>query len=88
MKKNTKIKSQPNIWFNIKELRSYLPYEPTMLTIYCLIKNHQMPFHRYERNLRFLESEIKQWLTKGIKRSVSEIKAEADNYLIKKRKGQ
>lgn len=70
-------------WFNIDELINYLPDRPAKATIYGLVHNRKIPFHKDEgqKNLRFSKSEIDTYLSKGKVKTFSEIEAEADNYL-------
>jgi len=73
-------------WFTIEELCEYLPDKPAKSTIYGYIHSMSIPFHKTTKRLRFLKSEIDTWLKSGKRQTVSEIEAEADQYLVKKKR--
>lgn len=77
-------KKEPEIisdnWFNIDQLREYLPDKPARATIYGWVSNRQIPYHKGGKRLRFLKSEIDQWLSTGKRKSESELQTEAENY--------
>ena len=72
-------------WFNIDELCEYLPDKPAKATVYGYVHSLSIPFHKTTKRLRFLKSEIDNWLKQGRKKTLAEITGEADRYLIKKR---
>ena len=74
-------------WFTIDELCEYLPDKPAKATVYGYVHSLSIPFHKTTKRLRFLKSEIDLWLKSGKRKTVSEIEAEADQYLIKRKKG-
>jgi excisionase family DNA binding protein len=74
-------------WFTIDELCEYLPDKPAKATVYGYVHTLSIPFHKTTKRLRFLKSEIDLWLKSGKRKTVSEIEAEADQYLIKRKKG-
>src|SRR4051812_28870264 len=73
-------------WFDLNELCNYLPDKPAKATAYGWIHAGSLPCHKGQKKLRFLKSEIDQWLLSGKKKTVSEIEAEAHSYLIKQKR--
>jgi excisionase family DNA binding protein len=72
-------------WFDLKELCEYLPDKPVKATVYGWVHSGSIPCHKGRKKLRFLKSEIDNWLKLGKKKTTGETSCEADNYL--KRKG-
>lgn len=54
-------------WFDINELRNYLPDKPSKMTVYGWVHDRSIPFHKGAKKLRFLKSEIDSWLRNGKK---------------------
>ncbi len=71
-------------WLNLNQLCQYLPDKPAKATVYGWVHHRLIPCHKGGRNLRFLKSEINNWLKQGKKSTISEINAETDNYLARK----
>ena len=74
-------------WFNVDELIKYLPDKPAKATIYGWVSTRQIPHHKGGKKLRFLKSEIDQWLSHGKRKSENELQQEALQYLNKKKGG-
>jgi len=53
-------------WFCIKELSDYLPIKNTVSTIRRKAQQKLIPHHGRGRDIRFLKSEIDQWLRTGV----------------------
>lgn len=68
-------------WFDIDELCAYLPDKPVKATVYGWVHNNVIPYSKGTKKLRFLKSEIDEWLKSGRKQTVSEINANAHKYL-------
>lgn len=68
------------VWFNIDELREYLPDRPAKTTIYGWVSNRQIPHHKGGKKLRFLKSEIDKWLEAGKRQSNTELEDRASAY--------
>ena len=81
-------KQEPKIesdkWMNLPELIEYLPDHPATATIYSWVSSRKIPHHKGAKALRFLKSEIDQWLSSGKRKSESELQAEAESYQSKK----
>lgn len=74
-----------NRWLNVDELIEYHPDHPAKATIYGWVSNHEIPYHKGGKKLRFLQSEIDNWLSSGKRKSKGELKAEAENYCSTKK---
>lgn len=74
-------------WFNIDELKDYLPDHPAKQTIYGWVSKREIPFHKGGKKLRFLQSDIDKWLSCGKRKGESELRDEANNYCETKRIG-
>ncbi|OFX55475.1 MAG: hypothetical protein A2046_12330 [Bacteroidetes bacterium GWA2_30_7] len=77
-----------NQWFNLTELCNYLPDRPAKATIYGMVSKGLIPNHKTGKKLRFLKSEIDNFLLAGKQKTVSEIADEVDNHLIKTRRAK
>ena len=84
---NNEHQPDPDCWFDLNELCEYLPDKPAKATVYGWVHNCLIPCHKGQKKLRFLKSEINQWLKTGKQKTVAEISDEADQYLVKKKKG-
>jgi predicted DNA-binding transcriptional regulator AlpA len=72
-------------WFNLSQLCEYLSDHPKKSTIYGYVSAGIIPVHKSTKKLRFLKSEIDEWLKSGRRKTDSEIKAEAPSYLRKRK---
>lgn len=70
----------PDKWMGIDELKEYLPDDPAKATIYGWVSKREIPYHKGGKKLRFLKSEIDQWLSTGKRKSESELQTEAVDY--------
>jgi predicted DNA-binding transcriptional regulator AlpA len=76
--------AEPDRWFNVKEFCDYHPNKISIPTAYGYVHRNEVPFHKTGKCLRFLKSEIDIWLKEGRRKTVTELQAEANNYLRKK----
>ena len=67
-------------WFNIDELKRYLPDHPAKATIYGWVSKREIPYHKGGKKLRFLQSDIDKWLSSGKRKSEKELRSEANEY--------
>jgi len=74
-------------WFDLTELCLYLPDKPAKATVYGWVHKGLIPNHKGQKKLRFLKSEIDNFLKQGRKKTLAEISCEADAY-IKRNRGQ
>ena len=72
-------------WLNLPKLCEYLPDKPAKATVYGYVSANKIPCHKGAKKLRFLKSEIDNWLKQGRKKTISEIEAEATRYLLNKK---
>lgn len=79
--------TDPDRWFDLTELCEYHPDKPTKPTVYGWVSAGTIPVHKGGKKLRFLKSEIDNWLKQGRKKTLAEIASEADQYLTKKKRG-
>ncbi len=82
--KALQIKTEPSkidYWMNIDELTGYLPDHPAKATVYGWVSNRQIPHHKGGKKLRFLKSEIDEWLSNGKRKTNEEIMGEAEKYV-------
>lgn len=80
------VNAEPDRWFDLTELCNYLPDKPAKPTIYGWVHSGLIPCHKGAKKLRFLKSEIDQWLRTGKQKTVVELASEASQY-IKCKKG-
>jgi excisionase family DNA binding protein len=76
--------TEQDCWFDLNELCQYHPDKPSKATVYGWVNAQAIPVHKGGKKLRFLKSEIDNWLKQGRKKTYAEIVSEADNYLNKK----
>lgn len=85
LEKQQEAHPDPERWFDLNELCQYLPDKPAKTTVYGWVHAGTIPHHKGAKRLRFLKSEIDNWLLQGRKRTITETAAEAGNYLKRKR---
>ncbi len=78
---------QTDKWFNLQELCEYLPDRPARQTVYGWIGKRLIPYHKKGKKLQFLKAEIDSWLKEDKRKSITELQAEAQNYVNAKKKG-
>jgi|JI6StandDraft_1071083.scaffolds.fasta_scaffold79321_2 excisionase family DNA binding protein len=71
-------------WFDLNELCIYHPDKPSKPTVYGWVYAGTIPVHKGGKKLRFLKSEIDNWLRQGRKKTFAEIAIDAENYFKKK----
>lgn len=71
-------------WFDLNELCIYHPDKPSKATVYGWVNAGIIPVHKGGKKLRFLKSEIDNWLRQGRKKTLAETASEAEAYLKKK----
>lgn len=72
-------------WFDLTELCEYIPDKPAKATVYTWVSNGLIPYHKGAKKLRFLKSEIDQWLKESHKNNAQSITTEVDEFLEKKK---
>ena len=71
--------SQPMTVMNIRELSKMLG--KSVSTIYKMVASEEIPYYKQGKNLSFIESEIKEWLTTYKKGDCRHTMAMAEKYL-------
>ena len=66
-----------DLWFNLSEFCIYHPDKPCKPTVYGWVKAGIVPVHKSNKKLRFLKSEIDNWLRQGRKKTLTEAANEA-----------
>ena len=88
LKNNKQASTKPaetDRWMNLHELCEYLPDKPKKATVYGWVSNGLIPVHKGRKKLRFLKSEIDNWIKQGRKKTLAETASEADQYLKSKK---
>lgn len=78
--------TEPDRWFDINEFCIYHPDKPSKPTVYGWVSLRIVPAHKGGKKLRFLKSEIDDWLKQGRKKTMVETANEAEQY-CKTKKG-
>ena len=68
-------------WMDIDELCSYIPSHPVKQTVYGWVSNKQIPYHKINKALAFLQSEIDDWMKQRHCKSQAELEQEAIEYI-------
>ena len=87
LEQSNKQQTEPDRWFDLSELCHYHPDKPSKPTVYGWVSAGAIPVHKGGKKLRFLKSEIDEWLKQGRKQTYADLSREADNYLSSKKKG-
>jgi len=85
LEKSNRQPTETDRWFDLNELCTYHPDKPSKPTVYGWVNAGIIPVHKGGKKLRFLKSEIDNWLRQGRKKTLAETASEANTYL--KRKG-
>jgi predicted DNA-binding transcriptional regulator AlpA len=86
LEKSNEQPPQTDRWFDLNELCIYLPDKPAKATVYGWVNASTIPVHKGQKKLRFLKSEIDNWLKQGRKKTFAEIAIEAEAYLSNSKK--
>jgi excisionase family DNA binding protein len=84
LEKSNEQPSETDRWFDLNELCNYHPDKPSKPTVYGWVYAGIIPVHKGGKKLRFLKSEIDNWLRQGRKKTFAEVASEADTYLKNK----
>jgi excisionase family DNA binding protein len=84
LEKSNEQPAETDSWFDLKELCIYHPDKPSKPTVYGWVHSGLIPHHKGAKRLRFLKSEIDNWIKQGRKLTIAEAAIEADNYLKNK----
>ena len=75
--------TEPEKWFNLEELCTYLPDKPARATVYGWVHSGMIPYHKGGKKLRFLKSDIDNWMKAGRRMTLAERLARPDSHLRK-----
>jgi excisionase family DNA binding protein len=84
----TEKRTELDQWFDLTELCQYIPDKPSKATVYGWVNAGTIPNHKGGKKLRFLKSEIDNWMKQGRRKTLSEIAGETEQYLTKKKGGR
>lgn len=82
--RNCEKPAQEDRWFDLNDLCIYHPDKPSKPTVYGWVNAGLIPVHKGGKKLRFLKSEVDEWLKQGKRKSLAEIEAEAELYIKSK----
>lgn len=86
LEKSNEQPTETDRWFDLNELCIYHPDKPSKPTVYGWVNACSIPVHKGGKKLRFLKSEIDNWLRQGRKKTFAETASEAKQY-CKTKKG-
>ena len=66
-------------WMTLEQTCAYIPGKPAKSTVYGLVSERGIPYHKKGKRLIFLKSEIDAWIIDGRRQTATEIKAQ--NYM-------
>ena len=75
-------------WMNIEEFQAFHPDHPAKSTIYEWVGKKTIPVHKDGKKLRFLRSEVEEWLNGGRHKTQAELNREALEYVQSHKAGR
>ena len=72
-------------WMDIDELCAYLPSHPAKQTVYGWVSTKQIPVHKINKALAFLQSEIDDWLKNKSHKTQNDLMEEARRFVESKK---
>lgn len=84
IQKNQQPQPTADQWFDLNELCNYHPDKPKPATVYGWVFASKIPVNKGGKKLRFLKSEIDEWLKQGRKMTIAETSLKAEQYLKNK----
>ena len=72
-------------WMDMDELCAYLPSHPAKQTVYGWVSAKQIPVHKINKALAFLQSEIDEWLKNKVHKTQADLMREAQEYVNARR---
>jgi excisionase family DNA binding protein len=84
IQKNQEPQPTTDQWFDLNELCNYHPDKPRPATVYGWVFAGKIPVNKGGKKLRFLKSEIDEWLKQGRKMTLAESSLKAEQYLKNK----
>jgi excisionase family DNA binding protein len=84
IQKNQESHPTTDQWFDLVELCNYHPDKPRPATVYGWVFAGKIPVNKGGKKLRFLKSEIDEWLKQGRKMTLTESSLKVEQYLKNK----
>ena len=84
LEKSNEKPTEADRWLDLNDLCLYHPDKPSKPTVYGWVNAGKIPVHKGSKKLRFLKSEIDNWLRQGRKKTFAETIKEAEQYLNRK----
>jgi excisionase family DNA binding protein len=84
LEKSNEQPTETERWFDLNEFCIYHPDKPSKPTVYGWVHSGLIPVHKGGKKLRFLKSEIDNWIKQGRRKTVAETATEAESHLKKK----
>lgn len=81
----TKQENSKPKWMDMDELCAYLPSHPAKQTVYGWVSAKQIPVHKINKALAFLQSEIDEWLKSKSCKSENDLMREAEEFINSKK---
>ncbi len=78
---------EPDQWFNVSQLREYLPDKPAEATVYGWVQANAIPHGRNSKTLIFLKADIDFWLLSKRRKTSAEVEGQAVELLSTRRRG-
>ena len=70
----------------VKETAAFL--NVSVSAIYKLTMSMEIPCNKRSKRIYFMKSDLIEWIKMGRRKTIYEIQAEADNYILRTRKGR
>ena len=86
LEKSNEQPTETDRWLDLSELCNYHPDKPSKPTVYGWVNARTIPVHKGDKKLRFLKSEIDNWLMQGKKKTIAETALEAEKYFKTKKR--
>lgn len=80
-KSNSQQSNTEDVFLTIEEVAKLISL--SKYTIYGLVHKNRIPYHKKSRRLRFLKSEILDWLKSGKQDDKATLQNKVDEYLLK-----
>lgn len=84
IQKSQEVQPKTEQWFDLVELCNYHPDKPKPATVYGWVFASKIPVNKGGKKLRFLKSEIDEWLMQGKKMTLAESSLKVEQYLKNK----
>ena len=83
LKQKNELANESDKLFTVKETAEFLNL--AVPTIYGLIHKMEIPYSKQGKRLYFLKSDLFEWIKSGRRKTMAEIKIDADSYILRSR---